>query len=347
MQLVPESGSAIAAKERAQHDAANAATGFRFVRALAVEKAALDRGLSSKCVFVLAAISHFMNSTTGRAWPSYRRIAELTGYSEDSIERAIRELKATNYLFTERKAPPTGGRAVVQYGLGAICPNDIDEMLTAAVTAVADEMRQRERSNSDPGKKPGVRHGLTPPKMSGSETDPDFSIPSDPDFFPPQEPLAVEPLLVSEFVHAREDLEFVDAQDVARFNSFASTWGNPGGKPLGRERTDQLLGTALREHDREPPAILANALRLVLAEAAITEPRVPGPKAFFGWFRAVLRSEVGKLKLSQAEHRARAVTAQHVAEHRHEQATVPRPSRRAGDSLEATRRGAFGEGDNP
>ena len=323
MPLVPESGPAIAARRRAEYDAANAVTGFRFVRALAVEKAALDPGLSPKCVFVLAAISYFMNSTTGRAWPGYRRIAELTGYGVDSIERAIRELKAANYLFTERKAPPTGGRALVQYGLGPIYPNDIDEMLTAAVTAAVDEIQRRERGNFDPGKKPGARDGLTPAKISGSEADPDFFVPCDPDFFPRQEPLLVETKLVGEFAHARESCpDFVEERAVAQFHHLASTWGNPRGEPVDRAKTEELLASALREHDGEAPAIIVNALRGVLAEAAITEPRASGAKPFFGWFRVVLRSEIGKLKLAGAAQAARAITAQRVAERRHEQATT-------------------------
>ena len=59
-------------------DAANAALGFRFVRALAVERAALDPTLPKACTFVLAAITYHMKCADfvnglGRASEQSRR----------------------------------------------------------------------------------------------------------------------------------------------------------------------------------------------------------------------------------------------------------------------------------
>ncbi|MEQ1710313.1 MAG: helix-turn-helix domain-containing protein [Hyphomicrobium sp.] len=170
------------------HDDANAALGFRFVRALAVEKAALDRDLPHACVRVIAAICYFMNGRNRRAWPSYARISEVTGYSTDTIERAIRQLRDGGYLFTERRSPITGGRALVHYGLGTIEPADIDRMIAAAVDALR---RNEPCANADPGKNAGVR--LTPAKMPGWRSDPGKSPASDPGILPPQEPFKNEP----------------------------------------------------------------------------------------------------------------------------------------------------------
>jgi hypothetical protein len=62
-----------------QHDLKNAELGFRFVRALAVEKAVLDPRLAPKDIRVLAALSFHMNAKTMRAWPSYDRVSEIVG----------------------------------------------------------------------------------------------------------------------------------------------------------------------------------------------------------------------------------------------------------------------------
>ena len=169
--------------QRSPDDEVNGELGFRFVRALAVEKAALDANLSPAAVRVLAAILYFMNNTTKRAWPSYERIHEITGYSRDTIERAIRQLIGSGYLFRERKAPITGGRALVHYGLRALHPSHIDRMISAAVQEFR---RQRPAPEADPVKNSGV--GLTQGKTAGSTADPGIFAVSDPGIFVRQEP---------------------------------------------------------------------------------------------------------------------------------------------------------------
>ena len=174
-----------------QHDAVNAALGFRFIRALAVEKAALDRTLSPACVRILAGISYFMNSQIKRAWPSYKRISEITGYSEDVIDKSIRRLKVAGYLFTERRAPVTGGRALVHYGLAALHPSDIDSMISDAVSKLR---RNAEAQSAHPAKKSGAK--LTPPKRAKWVSDPAIFVPSDPAVIIPQEPSKEEPQVI-------------------------------------------------------------------------------------------------------------------------------------------------------
>ena len=194
----------------AEHDAANAAVGFRFVRALAVEKAALDRELPPACTRVLAALSYFMNDKTKRAWPSYRTIADLTGYGQDTIDRTIRQLKSAGYLFTERRAPIAGGRALVHYGLGAIQPQDIQDMVAAAIK----ELRRRESGSADSAKKSGVSRKLTPPENAGSKADPAIFDASDSAILSPQEPLVDEPISSVSEGHSPDNIidgEIVDA----------------------------------------------------------------------------------------------------------------------------------------
>ncbi|HML28722.1 MAG TPA: helix-turn-helix domain-containing protein, partial [Hyphomicrobium sp.] len=115
------------------YEASNTAHSFRFARALAVEKAVLDPRLAPKDIRVLAAIAYHMNEKTRRAWPSYERISQIVGYTPEVIERAIKILLVCGYIFRDRHAPITGGRAVVHYGLGAVGFDDIEEVVTAAV----------------------------------------------------------------------------------------------------------------------------------------------------------------------------------------------------------------------
>lgn len=144
----------------AEHDRANDELGFRFVKGLAIEKAALDRRLDPSCIRVLAAIAYFMRATHKRAWPGYIQLREITGYSEDRIARAITRLKEVGYIFTERKAPPNGGRALVHYGLVTVRPSHIEDLVTAAV----EEFR---RNRLTPAKT--TRSELTQAKTPGSE----------------------------------------------------------------------------------------------------------------------------------------------------------------------------------
>ncbi len=143
------------------HDRANAALGFRFVRALAVEKAALDRNISHSAVRVLATISYFLNSETGRAWPGFGIIADVSGLCTKTIQRSIAELKAAGFLFTERRSPITGGRALVHYGLTEVRMADIDEAVTAAV-----ETLKAKRSEAEAVKRRVPKPGKPEPSPS-------------------------------------------------------------------------------------------------------------------------------------------------------------------------------------
>ena len=129
-----------------------------------------------------------MNNTTKRAWPSYERIHEITGYSRDTIERAIRQLIGSGYLFRERKAPITGGRALVHYGLRALHPSRIDRMISAAVEEFR---RQRPAPEADPVINSGV--GLTREKQRGQRLTPAFSPLLTPVFLSDRNPTNMNP----------------------------------------------------------------------------------------------------------------------------------------------------------
>ena len=207
--------------QRSPDDEVNGELGFRFVRALAVEKAALDANLSPAAVRVLAAILYFMNNTTKRAWPSYERIHEITGYSRDTIERAIRQLIGSGYLFRERKAPITGGRALVHYGLRALHPSHIDRMISVAVEEFR---RQRPAPEADPVKNSGVR--LTQGNTAGSTADPSIFAASDPGIFVRQEPYKNEPVFsLSETPVSNYELRRQPKSWFVYTEEFESFWG--------------------------------------------------------------------------------------------------------------------------
>jgi hypothetical protein len=303
------------------HDAQNAELGFRFIRALAVEKAALDRDLPRACTFILAAISYFMNSQTKRAWPGYQTIADLTGYSEDVIDKSVRELKRAGYLFTERKSPITGGRALVHYGLGAIHPRDIDQMIAAAV----EELRRSGSQNSDPAKKSGVKAKLAPPKTAGSKADPANFSASDPAKFSPQEPYKKEPT-IKRTEGTRVASIDIEESHLDEFARLYTIWGNERGivlSPIDREHTDRQLAGELSIHQQVDPQVLRQAfiasLNTTSAKShenagASTKPASVGGSAMLGYFRKCLRSEIGNVQLAAATLTAKARAEQHFQE---------------------------------
>ena len=258
------------------HDAANAALGFRFVRALAVEKAALDRGLSKSCTFILAAISSHMNAQCRRAWPGYQTIAQMTGYSEDVIDKSIRELERAGYIFRERKAPITGGRALVHYGLQEIRLDNYQRVITDVVLEMrrsSDPATESGVRQLHPGTDSGVRNTLTPPPTAESEADPAKFSASHPAKFHRQKPYIEEPMPAGPCARARE--VFSPAQ--------IERWKALGGRDVETLLDDEL--EAVWPLCRGDPGVLRSAALATLAEAKRT-----GIKNLRGFVRSVLRS---------------------------------------------------------
>jgi hypothetical protein len=251
--VLVQTKGAIMQEDHNEHDVVNNEVGFRFVRALAVEKAVLDPRLKPSDSKVLAAISYFMNGRTKRAWPSYERIAEITGYSEDGIDRSIRNLKRAGYLFTERKAPITGGRALVHYGLSTVRLTDLNEMVTAAVIELR---RSKTLQLADPARNSGVR--LTPTKRAESKADPAVFRPSDPAVFYRQELTTDEPI-VEEVVERARDLSVYSDDQLDELHQLCSKWGQ---KPnaitfneIDRPTSDRMIAGEIDACRRRHPGI--------------------------------------------------------------------------------------------
>lgn len=203
-------------------DRANIETGFRLARSLALQNAALDPRLPPACVRVMAALGYFMNDKTMRAWPSYELLAEVTGYTHDVIDRAIRKLKATGYLRTRRHAPITGGRALVHYGYGRIDAEFLDRL-------IADAVAQIKARKADTDKNVGV--SLTQTKKSGSD-DPTltFSSVPDSDFLSPQEPIKNRNPISAVFASAKRNAAPKKAQAIDDEVRPTKRKGRPTGK---------------------------------------------------------------------------------------------------------------------
>ncbi len=143
------------------HDTHNAGLG-RTARGIAAERALIDRRLDDSARVVLGAILHHLSLTNQRAWPSYETIGAITGYSDDRIQKAIRQLKTCGYLFSERRAASPGSRAIVHYGLQAMHAEEREALITAYL---AEYKRTGIRSKTHPDQfkfemvRPACDHG--------------------------------------------------------------------------------------------------------------------------------------------------------------------------------------------
>ena len=73
------------------------------------------RDLSPKAKLVAFALIRHRNIATLACFPSYERLKEITGYSKDTIVRAIRELEDKQALIVDRNHQGPRGRAVNHY----------------------------------------------------------------------------------------------------------------------------------------------------------------------------------------------------------------------------------------
>lgn len=76
---------------------------FREVKLQWLQQLSCDKDLSDNARSVaLYIVATHMNGHTGKAWPSYQTIAEATGKSVKTIQRAIRELEEKEWLDVRR-----------------------------------------------------------------------------------------------------------------------------------------------------------------------------------------------------------------------------------------------------
>lgn len=132
---------------------ANQEVSFWFLKGAACVRACRDPALKRSSLHVYAVLMQHMSAAHQWGWPSYATIQRETGLSEDGVQRAIKQLRDQGYIFTTKKAPPQGGRALVHYGLGSVV-DMISEFLDGYRKLTPMEM-----SGSAP---------LTPLKMSGT-----------------------------------------------------------------------------------------------------------------------------------------------------------------------------------
>jgi hypothetical protein len=307
----------------AHHDTANTAIGFRFVRALAVEKAALDPRLAPSEVRVLAAISYFMNSITMRAWPSYRTISEIVGYTDDVIERAIKNLIAYRYIFREphRRAPAPGMRAVIHYGLHAVSFDDIEAVIAAAVAQIKKNEEQKSgRSRLIPLRKSASDEKLIPTKRSGSEVDPDILIAADPDHSIVRNP-GEEPSEDRRIDRGAAENDFL----VSEFCDICSAWTKEGSLPQKRRTLIEssfksVLNNAASAHDVDISLVKVAAASTILdISANLSDGRIKSSafSALLKYFRQALDGEIRRRALGQATFKAAARSEQMVQEEKH------------------------------
>ena len=76
---------------------------FREVKLQWLQQLSCDGELSdsAKCVALYIVTTH-LNGHTAKAWPSYQTIADATGKSVKTIQRAVRELEAKDWLEVQR-----------------------------------------------------------------------------------------------------------------------------------------------------------------------------------------------------------------------------------------------------
>ncbi len=76
---------------------------FREVKLQWLQQLSCDTDLSdsAKCVALYIVTTH-LNGHTERAWPSYQTIADATGKSVKTIQRAVRELESKEWLEVQR-----------------------------------------------------------------------------------------------------------------------------------------------------------------------------------------------------------------------------------------------------
>jgi hypothetical protein len=124
---------------------------FREVKLQWLQQLSCDRNLSdnAKCVALYIVTTH-LNGHTEKAWPSYQTIADATGKSVKTIQRAVRELEIKGWFEVQRG---NGVRHNTEYWPSAAsitCASDAREKTDKIVTLHPSEGgqgRTQKRSN--------------------------------------------------------------------------------------------------------------------------------------------------------------------------------------------------------
>ena len=67
-----------------------------------IQAIALDKTLKSSATHLAVILVSFINRETGLAWPSQKRLADMSGLSERTVMRTLQELEIAGYILKEK-----------------------------------------------------------------------------------------------------------------------------------------------------------------------------------------------------------------------------------------------------
>lgn len=105
-----------------------------------------DPEMGNRHEIVLAEIVAMTNAETGTCYPGRKWLADATGYTEGTVATTIKELVASNYLVSTRRAPEGSTRALAHY---AVVKPSVEE-LRAAVDAHIAFIRASNSKSKEP-----------------------------------------------------------------------------------------------------------------------------------------------------------------------------------------------------
>lgn len=130
---------------------------FREVKLQWLQRLSCDRNLSDNARSVaLYIVTTHMNGHTEKAWPSYQTIADATGKSVKTIQRAIRELEAKEWFDVQRGNGIGHNTEYRPSALSILRASEAREKTDRIVTLRPNEGGQiRPRRQTDPSSKGG------------------------------------------------------------------------------------------------------------------------------------------------------------------------------------------------
>lgn len=150
---------------------ANLDTGVLLLCKEALVTAIQDRRLHRGHLRVLAAIATYMNSMTGKAWPSRGKIGELLGMPVKTVSNLLFELKDLGYLVAARQmVEEANNRSLMVYTWGKIDHDTIRREITKFIEGV--------RSGEIPANFPSQRERKSPAPTGTSRPNGNSGVPS-------------------------------------------------------------------------------------------------------------------------------------------------------------------------
>ena len=147
--------------------AQNMQTGVFLLVKEALVTAIQDRRLGRSHLRVLAAMAMHINSTSAKAWPSRRVIADMLGIAPVTVSNKIRELRKMGYLISGReRVEAAGNRSLTVYTFGNIDHDTIRREVTHFVTKMREQRKPKVTQVGDSQTsrvtQPGDIHSILP-----------------------------------------------------------------------------------------------------------------------------------------------------------------------------------------